>query len=455
LIAVPKMKKVTETYRTQEAEEMLAAIRSEQEQRCVVGNTYQTDKNKMSLLSSNNTGKSFTYSLQETGATASREEKDYEIKMISYKTGALCCEGDGCAALNKGYPACTEEAVQAARADECAGEGVCDVEQKPSNSQACSSGDGLETRDVYCSSGVWRTTPWDKSNCGCELETRPVDSQNCRVGAGTETRSVSCNEETKEWVIEGDWDISACTCDPDAQPVTSQNCTAGVGTETRSVSCNEETKSWDVTEWDNSACTCDPNTRPVASQNCTVGVGTETRSVSCNNETKAWDVTSWDNSSCTCDPAARPNETRQCTNGIDGNETHTVTCEGTTWVEGAWDASGCSCGEFSCDGSTCGNRCGSISSFTYGRMQDLTTYLGEDLSEYTEIYADDPACNNGAYGCGTLCKDDSHEDCVTYLYDGSMTCRGFSKTTNGVKQSYFYSNCNKEWRTDRCYGCGM
>ena len=124
LIAAPKMKRVLEIYRAREAEETLEAIRSEQEQRCVVGQSYQTDKSKMSLLSSNNTGKDFIYTLQRTGATANREEKEYKIRMISYKTGALCCEGSGCEMLNKGYQECTEAAVLAALADECAGDKV-------------------------------------------------------------------------------------------------------------------------------------------------------------------------------------------------------------------------------------------------------------------------------------------------------------------------------------------
>ena len=87
-----------------EAEEMLVALRTEQEQRCVLGKQYQTDTTKMSLLSHEDTGNNFTYTLQGTGATATRIGKDYEIKMLSYKTGELCCSGSGCAALNKGYP---------------------------------------------------------------------------------------------------------------------------------------------------------------------------------------------------------------------------------------------------------------------------------------------------------------------------------------------------------------
>ena len=42
-VGVPKMKQVLESRKTTEAEEVLSAVRSEQEMRCVMGKSYQVD----------------------------------------------------------------------------------------------------------------------------------------------------------------------------------------------------------------------------------------------------------------------------------------------------------------------------------------------------------------------------------------------------------------------------
>ena len=165
LLVVPRMIRVLETHHTLEAEETLVAIRSEQEARCVVGHGYETDKNRLSLLREHSSNPNFTYTLQETGATASRVGKDYEIKMLSYKTGSLCCEGTECVNLNKGYPICTETAAQAALQDECVGESSCNANERPNASQPCTEGEGIEMREVYCYGGVWQTGEWNNWMC--------------------------------------------------------------------------------------------------------------------------------------------------------------------------------------------------------------------------------------------------------------------------------------------------
>ena len=213
LVTVPKLMRVLETRKTLEAEEMLLALRGEQEKRCVAGNAYQTDSSQLSMLNPANTGDNFSYTLQETGATASRTGKNYEIKMISYKTGKLCCSGVGCSELNKNYPTCTEAAATAALQDECAGEGLCNQDERPDSSKACDVGVGLEVREIYCFGGVWHTGEWDSSNCGCDADSKPATSEACPEGLdGTKTRTVTCTEGT--WIT-GEWNEDGCHCNPD------------------------------------------------------------------------------------------------------------------------------------------------------------------------------------------------------------------------------------------------
>ena len=127
-VAVPKFTRVLETRRTTEAENMLSAVRMEQEKRCSLGQNYTGDFGKIGTVAYARTGEgraqsaNYTYALTETGVSASRDGKEYVLKMPSYKSGEICCEGEGCESLNKSYPLCSEVTVEA---DECAAD-VCE-----------------------------------------------------------------------------------------------------------------------------------------------------------------------------------------------------------------------------------------------------------------------------------------------------------------------------------------
>ncbi len=105
-VAAPKFSRVLETRRTTEAEEMLSAVRTEQEYRCVQGKNYLKNVASLDMLASGKNSKNYSYSLSNTGATATSLGKDYSIRMPAYRTGLLCCEGEYCGSLNKSYPAC-------------------------------------------------------------------------------------------------------------------------------------------------------------------------------------------------------------------------------------------------------------------------------------------------------------------------------------------------------------
>ena len=115
-VAVPKFTRVLETRKTTEAEEIFNAVRTEQENRCVFGKEYLTDKSQVSLLAGADNSANYTYSLTEQGIVAS-SGKGYQLKMLSYKDGQICCEGEYCGNLNKRYPSCSELSVGV---DECA-----------------------------------------------------------------------------------------------------------------------------------------------------------------------------------------------------------------------------------------------------------------------------------------------------------------------------------------------
>lgn len=99
-VATPKMKQVLETRKTTEAENMLSAVRMEQERRCSLGKAYQTEASQISVLASAANSKNYTYNLSGMGASANTD-RGYSIEMPSYKDGVLCCRGTACANLNK------------------------------------------------------------------------------------------------------------------------------------------------------------------------------------------------------------------------------------------------------------------------------------------------------------------------------------------------------------------
>lgn len=222
---LPKFSRVIETRKTTEAEELMAAIRTEQERRCALDKPYLTDFAKLSDWVKTSETKNYSLALQNKGISAGSKGKyNYQLKMPSYADGRICCSGSDCGNLNKNYPSC-EELVQSPNfqesPDSCEGESSvsgpavipCSGEKRVR--QACTAGNtcGFETRTAVCNTatGEWMYGAWNKSAC----EARPATSQDCPSGTGTQTRSVVCKNGS--WEI-GGW-TGTCTssgeCDPD------------------------------------------------------------------------------------------------------------------------------------------------------------------------------------------------------------------------------------------------
>ena len=121
-IVLPKFTKMLETRKTSEAEEMMAAVRTEQEARCMLDKPYLTDKDKLASLPKN-TGTNFSYTLTNSelagnGIAATSLNGDYELQIPSYADGRICCTGAGCDKLDKDYPKCSE-LTNLARNEDC------------------------------------------------------------------------------------------------------------------------------------------------------------------------------------------------------------------------------------------------------------------------------------------------------------------------------------------------
>lgn len=207
-VVLPKFSKVIETRKTTEAEELMAAVRTEQEKRCALDKDYIADLSKLSdIIPSTNT-KNFVYSTNEAGTGIEAQSKGkygYTLKMPSYKDGRLCCENEEeCLKLNKDYPLCSD---LIARADyqsgaECAGDNRPTVVQcVGSSTQTCGClGKGTQSRACNTTTGQWGA--WSVCSaplfCSCPADSKPAATQTCN-GCGTQTRQVVCNTANGEW----------------------------------------------------------------------------------------------------------------------------------------------------------------------------------------------------------------------------------------------------------------
>lgn len=207
-VVLPKFSKVIETRKTTEAEEIMAAVRTEQEKRCALDKDYIADLSKLSdIIPSTNT-KNFVYSTNEAGTGIEAQSKGkygYTLKMPSYKDGRLCCENEEeCLKLNKDYPLCSD---LIARADyqsgaECAGDNRPTVVQcVGSSTQTCGClGKGTQSRVCNTTTGQWGA--WGACSaplfCSCPENGKPPSTQTCN-GCGTQTRTVACNTANGEW----------------------------------------------------------------------------------------------------------------------------------------------------------------------------------------------------------------------------------------------------------------
>ncbi len=201
-VILPKYNKVVETRKTTEAEEMMAAVRMEQEKRCSLEQPYIGDIGKLSQFIPHATTSNFEYQLEPKGMLAtSRGKYNYALKMPSYADGRICCDGDECDKLNKNYLTCQElqekpDYLESVGCD--ATVGACDAATRPADKvKSCTCGQVVAT--TYCDGTTWKYYNFPECPAKLEDETRP-----CETGTGTRTRTAECNVEIGAWEY-GEW----------------------------------------------------------------------------------------------------------------------------------------------------------------------------------------------------------------------------------------------------------
>lgn len=218
-VVFPKFGNIIETRKTAEAEDVMAAVRTEQEARCAMDKNYTTDAATVNLASLDT--KNFTYTLNNTGITAASKGKyAYTLSMPSYHDGRFCCDSaEECGKLNKNYPRCADLTKQKdyESGAECSSPTPPPTpEPKPCEGAAvmpCGcKGMGTKTRTCNTDTGVW--SEWSACSIPDECECPqpgPDSKERCNT-CGWRTRTVSCDKTTGTYVI-GEW--GACDKTPD------------------------------------------------------------------------------------------------------------------------------------------------------------------------------------------------------------------------------------------------
>ena len=250
-VVLPKFSKVMETRKTTEAEELMSAVRTEQEKRCTLDKNYLTQLTEIKDIVPAENTKNFAYNLTATGMEAQSKGKyGYTLKMPSYADGRICCTGDGCGKLNKNYPRCDDLTDKSKTPDyqsgaECAGiPPVIECTGSATRACGCKNG-GTQTRTCDTSTGTW--SAWSACSiadaCSCEGEsTRACGCQ----GKGTQTRT--CDTSNGTWGAWGTCSAAdACEC-TETKPM-SRNICNRCGWKTREVTCDTSTGQWNTGEW--------------------------------------------------------------------------------------------------------------------------------------------------------------------------------------------------------------
>lgn len=434
-VVLPKFSKVVETRKTTEAEEVMAAIRTEQEARCALNKQYTTDFTSFiengdvklaaipgdtSKAESNN----FTYTLTGRRITAASKDKAYTLQMPSLADGRVSCGGAYCSQLNKDYPTRTE---LESRSDfmnaslECGPTDTCDDDEVGDTSTSCEC-TGTRSHACNTTTGVWE---WGECVGGSAASLRNVTYTPAGKGPA------DCATRTEKQICAGNawtWDNFEITASDESACQTLQ-CTPGANAGTVPCNeCGEKTKTCDSNGfWTYGSCTATSQTQTGGSCTTNGYAGTYVKTCGSNGY---WSSTQ----TCRCNAGETRTETVSCGSGYTGNKTRTCTCnsDGTETCDTTWNTSNCSAIE--CTANDPNVACTPDSSYP-SNCGKKTHYCDTVTKKWKTGSAAYSACSPTSSCCGTAPSADSCTCTNGYPGTQQWSCT----STYGWK--YHYDGC--------------
>ena len=227
-VTLPKFTRVIENRKVTEAEEMMSAVRTEQERRCAMDKPYTLNFDNLSDVVSSSNTKNYTYSLQAEGVSATSNKGDYTLKMLSYQDGSFCCEGDDCTKLNKNYPSCDGLTFPSSGCEGSDGDGS-EIGTDPTPSSSCT--DGQVRGSQSCNTCGVQTTQacvggrWVSQLGECSKTVAECDTPECTNGAVGGSQSCNgCGTQFTKQCVNGRWVDFAGECSKTVEECADDSC---------------------------------------------------------------------------------------------------------------------------------------------------------------------------------------------------------------------------------------
>lgn len=282
MVSLPKFSKMIETRKVTEAEDVMRAIKTEQERRCTLDKNYYGDLSSLKDLVPALETNHFSYTALTGGVMAQSKGKlNYQLKMPSYPDGRLCCMGNDCLQLNKDYLSCDAllsrpdfvpapvqcEANLPVPQDPSSGcSGEPESQEEPCPAGMC--GKRILTQVCNQALGVWEWGNNWQDNCHkLQDPTTQEYTKPCDSGSGEATRicttvySCDGNSYTScgpysgcyKWVLAGMGCQGACSGDGECPPPGDHDCTPPDNASCSAQNLNQVLKRY------SSACAFDPD----------------------------------------------------------------------------------------------------------------------------------------------------------------------------------------------------
>ena len=434
-VTLPKFNRVIENRKVTEAEEMMSAVRTEQERRCTLDQNYTTNFSALSdVIASANT-KNYTYSLQSQGISARSNGGDYTLKILSYEDGSYCCTGDGCKKLNKNYPDC----------------------------------DTLRFPTSNCAGTEGETTPPG-------TEPTPVEPEEPECVNGQVTGNQVCNgcgTQTTKACVGGKWVNSLGACSKTAEECTVKpQCPTKpadavkkceCGTVTASHKCDASTNY----TWVQEAFPSCPTKPADVTETCSDGKTVRKKTFTCVNN--VWTAGNWDRECPTeCTPNQTETKTESCGVGSSSTKKCTRTC-GSNGTWGAWSCDDSTCKQYKCMVNVTRKKTGTCS--TIWRAAHYTTDMMKDCNAVGLTYCepgkecDCEVGKNYVYFYMWGCCSGNDKYCTRYSaynytcvtcgqVDSLSKCYRGNLQDPGASGGGFIPECSNREDKEKCESCG-